>query len=204
MKNYFLLQVVLLFSMTIFSNALYSQSSNDKYNALNNYLETIIKDTTQIVYVAKEKINSNQTLNIFGLNDIMSIDSLGNGKGDSKLFKKEYFEKMNKEYKDRCETSMGIWCNHEFWTKDNFRHKNVVLESMNNNKGIELIVVKYKRTDISVYGFSEPIYYQDKKYVVFTVLKSHLAGYSLFIIVMKKNKDKWVLTHKGENPNIIN
>ena len=94
MKNYFLLQVVLLFSMTIFSNALYSQSTNEKYIALNNYLEKIVKDTTQIVYVAKEKINSNQTLNIFELNDIMSIDSLGNGKGDSKLFKKEYFEKI--------------------------------------------------------------------------------------------------------------
>lgn len=204
MKNYFLLQVVLLFSMTIFSNALYSQSTNEKYIALNNYLEKIVKDTTQIVYVAKEKINSNQTLNIFGLNDIMTVDSLGNGIGDSKLFKKEYFEKMNKEYKDRCETGTGIWCNHEFWKKDDFTYNNVILESMNNNKGIELILDKYKRTDISVYGFSEPIYYQDKKYVVFTVLKSYMAGYSHFIIVMKKNKDKWIVTHKGENPNIIN
>lgn len=82
--------------------------------------------------------------------------------------------------------------------------KMLFLESMNNNKGIELIVDKYKRTDISVYGFSEPIYYQDKKYVVFTVLKSYMAGYSHFIIVMKKIKDKWIVTHKGENPNIIN
>lgn len=204
MKKYFLIQVILLFSMTIFSNGLYAQSTNEKYNAINYYFETIIRDTTQVVLVAKEKISSNETLNIFGLNDIMSIDSLGNGKGDSKLFKKEYFEKMNKEYKDRCETGMGIWCNLDFWKKDDFRYNNVILESMNNNKGIELILDKYKRTDISVYGFSEPIYYQDRKYVVFTVLKTQMAGNSFIIIVMKKNKDKWVVTHKGENTNIIN
>jgi hypothetical protein len=75
---------------------------------------------------------------------------------------------------------------------------------MNTNKGIELIIEKYNKFDIKVYGFSEPIYYQNKKYLVFTVNKLTLNGSHSNIIVMKKISGKWIMTHKGENPNIIN
>jgi hypothetical protein len=204
MKNYFFYTVIILLWITNFSNVLFAQSANEKYKALNDYLATIIKDTTQVIFVAKEKINSNETLNTFGLNDIMIIDTAGNGRGDDKLYKKKDFEKMKKEYKNRCLPGKRIWCNEDFWSKDNFRHKKVVLESMNTNKGIELIIEKYNKFDIKVYGFSEPIYYQNKKYLVFTVNKLTLNGSHSNIIVMKKISGKWIMTHKGENPNIIN
>lgn len=204
MKNYlFYITVIFLFAFN-FSNRLFAQLSNEKHKALNDYLETIIKDTTQIVFVAKEKINSNETLKIFGLNDLMIIDSKGNGKGDYNLYKKKDFKKMKEEYKDRCLPGKRIWCNEDLWSKDSFRYKKVILESMNTNEEIEIILDKYNRVDIDVYGFSEPIYYQDKKYLMFTVIKSHLAGYSLFIIIMKKIKGKWITAYKGGNPNIIN
>ena len=204
MKNYFFYTVIILFCITNFSNVLFAQSTNEKYKALNDYLGTIIKDTTQVIFVAKEKINSNETLNTFGLNDIMIIDTAGNGRGDDTLYKKKDFEKMNKEYKNRCLPGKRNWCNEDFWSKDNFRNKKVILESMNTNKEIELIIEKYNKLDIKVYGFSEPIYYQNKKYIVFTVNKLTLNGSHSNIIVMKKISGKWIMTHKGENPNIIN
>lgn len=204
MKNYFFYTVIILLCITNFSNVLFAQSTNEKYKALNDYLGTIIKDTTQVTFVAKEKINSNETLNTFGLNDIMIIDTAGNGRGDDTLYKKKDFEKMKKEYKNRCLPGKRIWCNEDFWSKDNFRHKKVILESMNTNKEIELIIEKYNKLDIKVYGFSEPIYYQNKKYLVFTVNKLTLNGSHSNIIVMKKISGKWIMTHKGENPNIIN
>lgn len=203
MKNYFFYTIILL-SIANFSNALFAQSRNEKYKALNDYFETIIKDTTQVVFVAKEKVNSNETLNIFGLNDIMIIDSAGNGKGDNTLYKKRAFNKMKKEYKNSCVPGKRIWCNDDYWTKDNFGYKKVVLESMNTSKEIEVILDKYNRADIKVYGFSEPIYYQNKNFIVFTIHKSYLAGASTHIIVMKKIKGKWVVTHMGSNPNLIN
>lgn len=150
MRNYIFYTVILLLSITNFSNVLFAQSTNEKYNALNDYFGTIIKDTTRAFFVAKEKINSNETLNIFGLNDIMIIDSAGNGKGDATLYKKKDFEKMKNEYKDKCLPGKRIWCNEDFWSKDNFRYKKVILESMNTNKEIEIILDKYNRADIEV------------------------------------------------------
>ncbi|SHH21343.1 hypothetical protein SAMN05444372_1261 [Flavobacterium micromati] len=205
MKNYFFYTAIILLCITNFSNVLFAQLTNEKYKALNDYFETIVKDTTQVVFVAKEKINSNETLNIFGLNEILIVDSVGNWKSDIALFKKKEFEKMKKEYKNRCVSGKRIWwCTDDYWRKDNFRYKKIVLESMNTNKGIELIFEKYSGIDIDVYGFSEPIYYQNNKYVVFTVHKSHMAGTNTIIVIMKKIKCKWIVTHIGSNPNIIN
>lgn len=201
MKNYFFYTVITLLFIT---NTLSAQSTIEKYKALNDYIETIIKDTSQVMFVAKEKINPNETLKIFKLNDIMIIDSAGNGRQDNMLYKKKDFEKMQKEYKNKCVPGKRIWCNDDYWWKDNFKYKKVVIESMNTDKGVELINDKYNRFDIFVYGFSEPIYYQNNKYVVFTIHKSHMAGASTRIIIMKKNKGKWVVTHQGSNPNIIN
>lgn len=204
MKNYFIYNVIILLFITNFSNALFAQSTNEKHKALNDYLETIIKDTTQVVFIAREKINSNETLKIFGLNHIVIVDFAENGIGKGTLFKMKDFAKMKKEYKNRCVTGKRIWCNDDYWTKDNFRYKKIALESMNTDKEIELILDKYNRADIKVYGFSEPIYYQNKKYIVFTMHVSHMAGASTRIIIMEKIKGKWIMTHEGSNPNIMN
>ena len=205
MKNNFFYTFLILISITNFSNTLLAQSTNEKQQALNDYFETIIKDTTQIIYVAKEKINSNETLNIFGLNEILIVDSVGNWKSDTTLYKKKTFNKMKKEYENSCKPGKRVlWCNNDYWSKDNFRYKKVALESMNTNKEIELILDKYNRADIKVYGFSEPIYYETKRYIIFTMHISHMAGASTQIIIMQKIKNKWIVTHIGSNPNIIN
>ena len=85
MKNYFFYTAIILLVITNFSNSLFAQKKNEKYKALNAYFETIIKDTTQNVYVAKEKINSNETLKIFGLNKIIVINHFGNGSKEENI-----------------------------------------------------------------------------------------------------------------------
>ena len=175
----------------------------EKLEAINDYFETIIKDTTQVIFVATEKINSNETLKIFGLNDIMIIDSVGNGIGDNTLYNKKDFEIMKTKYKNKCLKGKRIWCKNDFWTKDNFGYKKVILESMNTNNEIESVLKKYNNFDIKIYGFSEPIYYQNKKYIIFTVNISGLNSAKTYIVVMKMINKKWIATHKGSN-NIIN
>ena len=81
---------------------MFAQVTNEKYKALNDNFEIIVKDTTQDVFVAKEKINFNETINIFGLSAIMITDFAWNGRGDTTLYKKKDFEKMKKEYKNKC------------------------------------------------------------------------------------------------------
>jgi hypothetical protein len=203
MKNYFFYTVIILLCITNFSNVLFAQSANEKYKALNDYFETIYKDSTQVIFVGREKINSNETLKIFGLNDIMMIDADGNGKGDDALYNKKDFEIMEAKYKNKCLQGKRIWCKDDFWTEDNFRFEKVVLASMNTDKGIELMVEKYNRGDIEVYGFSEPIPCKNNKYVVFTVHNLLIGATNTIIVVMKKVKCKWIVTHKGST-NVIN
>jgi hypothetical protein len=204
MKNYFFITFIVLLTATNFSNTLFAQSTNERNKALNNYFETIIKDTTQVVFVAKEKITSNETIHIFGLNDIMIIDSAGNGTGDTTLFKKKDFEIMKKKYKNNCIQGRLNWCDNNYWTKEDFRHKKIILESVNYKNGIEPIFKKYNNLNIKVYSFSEPIYYQNKKYIVFTIIRLGFDSGKTNIIIMRKIKGKWIVSHKGENPNIMN
>jgi len=204
MKKYFLHTVIILLFVTNCPNILFAQSINKKNDALNDYFETILKDTTLVVFVAKEKINSNRTIEIFRKNWIFTIDSTGKDVFDKSLFDEKSWKKMKKNYSDKCIAGKLFWCNDNFWITENFRNKNVVLESINNKKGIEHIYKKYNKIDFKVYGFSEPIYYQNKKYVVFTVNISGFNSYQDKIIVMKKNKNKWIVTHQGTDPDLIN
>lgn len=203
MKKYNLFKIITLLFFSTISQSLFSQSQKERNRAINDYFETIYKDTTQVIFVAREKINSNETLKIFGLNDIMIIDAAGNGKGDDVLYNKRDFKIMEAKYKNTCLQGKRIWCKDDFWTKDNFRFEKVVLESMNTDKGIELIVERYNKGDIEVYGFSEPIPYKNNKFVVFTVHKSLIGATKTIIVIMKKVKHKWIVTHKGST-NVLN
>lgn len=171
-----------------------------KYKALNAYFETIIKDTTQNVYVAKEKINSNETLKIFGLNEIMVIDHFGNGKGDTSLYNKNAYEKMKKKHKNSCVPGeRSWWCTDDVWENNDFRYKKVILESINTIKKQEALLLKYDKT----YVFSEPLYYKNRKYLIFTVDTLYPSGSNAYVVIMRKIKGKWIVTHKAQNPNKI-
>jgi len=204
MKNYFFYNAFALLTVFFFSNTMFPQSTNERYQALNDYLETIIKDTTQVIYIAKEKINSNETLKVFKLNEIMIIDSDGNGKEDTTLYKEKDFEVMEKKYQNNCIPGRLQWCKDDYWEIENFKYRKISLQSMNSPKAIELMLKRNYELDIIVHGFSEPIYYQNNKYIVFTKDRSGFDSHHSNIIVMEKRKGKWIVTHKGENPNVMN
>lgn len=173
--------------------------TNDKYNALNDYFETIEKDSIKKIFVAREKINSNYTLEIFKLNQIQAFDSKGNITTDTKLFKEKDFEKLKGENPDPPIQDERIWATNKYWNKNYFKHNKIIFESMNTKKGIESLIEKYDKSNICVYSFSEPIYYQNKKYLVFTNFKICIANGSSFVVIMQKIKSKWIRTHEAFN-----
>lgn len=177
-------------------------TTNEKHEALNDYLETIEKDSNKEIFIAREKINSNYTLEIFKLNEIQAIDSKGNITPDTHLFNEKDWRKFNIKNPDQPIEKEKIWDTGKYWTKNDFRHSKTIFESMNTKTGIESIIEKYDKSNICVYSFSEPVYYQNKKYLVFTNFKICIAGGSPVVIVMKKIKEKWIRTHEAFNPNM--
>lgn len=201
MKNYFFCSLILLLTVN-FSASLSAQKKKDKYEALNTYFETIVKDTTQTIYVAKEKISSNETLTIFESNVKMINDPVNNCKAYTKLFNWRDFEKMKKKYKNTCTPSERVWwCSNAFWETNDFKYKKVLLESMNTVKNQEYLTYKYHGR---VYAFSEPIYYQNKKYLVFTAEALFMSGARITIVIMEKVKSKWTVMSEWSNPYLYN
>lgn len=202
-QNIFSLTLTLMVTLC-FSCKGWTQTVNEKNKALNDYLETIFKDPTQVIYVAKEKISNNETLNILSKKDIILIDIDGNGTGDPTFIKEKDFKTLRKTYKNNCKTGILIWCTDKYWLKEDFKNHKVVLETVKTEKRIQAINEKYNNYELMVYSFSEPIYYQNKKYLIFTVNISSYFSSKTYTAIMKKNKSKWIMTHKGIDPDVMN
>ena len=204
MKNFFFyLSIIILFTIN-FSNTLFSQSREEKYKILSTYLEGLVKHSGNEIFIAKEKINNNTTIDVLKKDWIFVLNSNGKWVHDRLFFNKESWQKMEKKYKNGCLSGKLNWCNNDFWSKENFAYNKVIFESMNTDKGIESVFKKYNNLHIMVYGFSDPIYYQNKKYIIFTVNISGFNSYEYYIVVMRKKNKKWIITHEGRDPDYIN
>ncbi|CAH0337314.1 hypothetical protein FVB9288_03069 [Flavobacterium sp. CECT 9288] len=78
----------------------HKNDEKEKLEAINNYFETIIKDSNREVYIAQEKLNSNLTLEIFEQKFIQSIDLNGNIEAENHLFNEKEWKKLKKENQD--------------------------------------------------------------------------------------------------------
>ncbi|KIA97063.1 hypothetical protein OA93_15865 [Flavobacterium sp. KMS] len=136
-------------------------STKDKYNALNNYFETIVTDSIKEVIVIKEKDNPNLILDVLKTNQ---INAKGVKRVDKTFFKEKNWEAMKKKYGRIQLPEQGNSLEDEFWTKDDFRHKRIIIE---NYKTQNDLLNKYldmrNDTNYEMYFFSDPIYYHKKK-----------------------------------------
>jgi hypothetical protein len=194
MKKHIIYSFLLLFSFSSFSQ------EKDKFNAINDYLDSIIIPNEEIL-VVKEKISSNETLFIF--QGTISIDpdtkKLERFDGvDEPLYTEKLWEIMKNKYGDTLPKIGRYWLKNQFWNADDFRYKNIEFENY------EICDKKLQRYSYAwpekkIYSFSNPIYYKNKEYVTFTV--SHTSTKSIgfhsnSIIIMKKIKNKWTIYTK--------
>jgi hypothetical protein len=181
-----------------------NDSIGDKHSVLNDFFKYKMKNYSKKIIIVTEKINTNTTLRMLRINNIDSIDPVTRKtiKEDKTFYKEEEWEKTRKKYsKNSIEeiknaTSSGGEC---CWTKEYFNYENVILEKL--NIGSPAFEKKYLESpDYEYYYFSEPIYYQNKEYLIFTVHQGNIIGGlggSSHIIIYGKINGKWLQTHVG-------
>lgn len=178
-----------------------NDSIMDKYQALNDYFETQIKNQSQEVIIMKEKISNNMTLKLLKINDIWAIDSTGMGRKDETFYKEKDWEKLRKQNGnsslEKIENALlerGECC----WTSTNFRFKKIIFEDLEIGKR-DFEKKYFSSPNYDVYWFSEPVYYKNKEYILFTTYKGSLVGSGSLIrlIMMKKIKNKWIQSYEG-------
>ena len=177
-----------------------SCSSNDKYNAVSDYLEKVVSKSTEEKIILKEKIDPNETIYIFkdsnNDNRVSKTDvKEGDVIVDTVLYNERDWEKMSKKYGNKTPFIPKTYLPEKNnWRPSNFRFKKIKFENKDNYydsffNGKDYSLFEKKR----IYIFSEPIYYKEKEYVAFTVSYADFSGiYSTFVVVMKKIKGKWV------------
>ena len=183
-----------------------NDSLSDKLEVINDFLEKKIKNSPRKIMIMSQKINTDMTLRILRINDLYSLDSLARIVEDDKSFyREEEWEKARKKYSKNTiaeiEPAKGR-VDECCWTAGNFNNKNVVFEELN-IASTEFVKKYSSNPDFYYYYFSNPIYYQNKEYLIFTVFDGFifdgLSGSSKIIIYKKKN-GKWIQTHEG-HPN---
>lgn len=186
-----------LFCIVFFiSNLSFAQ---DKKQAINDFLHTIITDYNQKIFIIREKTSTNQVIDIFKGKTYK--DSLTNKwKRDEReeikppLYNEKDWAKMKKEYyhKDKADN---------FWSSDDFNYKHI--EFLSGHSFIEFIVnhSEHHLPKINIFSFSEPIYYSGKKYLVFKVGQGSTESINgitdNYLIIMKKENEKWIIINKS-------
>ena len=186
----------LLFIVFFVSNLSFAQ---DKKQAINDFLHTIIADYNQKIFIIKEKTSTDHVIDIFKGKTYK--DSLTNGwKRDEReeikppLYNEKDWATMKNEYYHKVEAD-------NLWSFDDFNYKHI--EFLSGHSLIEFIVNHSEQhlPKINIFSFSEPIYYSGKKYLVFKVGQGSTESINgltdNYLIIMKKEKGKWFVINKS-------
>jgi hypothetical protein len=159
------------------------------YEPINVFLETQKLDKNRKYILQSNKEENIQALRIFNggegiMHELDPIDSIDYTDG---LYVKKHWEKMYKKYSNDTIK--------KHWEKEDFPNFNFVLEK---GTGLGLsysITVKYMDTGIhEIIIISEPMYYMNKKYIMFYFNKVYFEGStSAKVVIMKKEKGNWVI-----------
>lgn len=194
MKKYFI--SIFLISFNFFF-------SQDKNQALSDYLNTISSDYNHGVIIIKEKINSNNTIDIFkGKTYVDSITrklKRDNREGiKSPLYDEADWIKMKKKY---YKNDNDFWLKNDYWVIENFKVEKMIFVSHTLFFDFIFDYTEKHLPIIKAFAFSEPIYYKNKKYLTFIVNEGNTESINGFtnnyLIVMKKVKGKWVVINKS-------
>lgn len=176
-----------------------NDSVRDKLEVLNDFFDTKIKNRSKKIIIMGQKTNTNLTLRILRINDIYSLDTItGKFKEDKTFYKEEEWEKARKKYSknsiaeiENANYKGGECC----WVAENFNNKNVIFEQLHFGTPVYEKKYFYGSNDYDFFYFSDPIYYQNKEYLIFDFSYGGVfptESYDSGIVIYKKKNGKWV------------
>ena len=182
----YLKKIIVIISLFLYSCA--SSPYLKTYEPINVFLETQKLDKNRKYILQSNKEENIQALRIFNggegiVHELDPIDSIDYTDG---LYVKKHWEKMYKKYLNDTIK--------KHWKKEDFPNFNFALE-----KGTGLvdnyILTKYMNTGIhEIIIISEPMYYMNKKYIMFYFNKVYFEGSSSSkVVIMKKVRGNWVI-----------
>lgn len=182
-------KIVLIISLFTLSCA--SAQYIENYEPINVFLETQKLEKGREYILQRDKADNVQALRIFngGLGEEHIIDPKDPIDPTDGLFAEEHWKKMYKQY---AQDTIP-----KYWKKEDFPAYNFILE---NKKGLFKFDFHKKydgsRMDI-VISISEPLYYMDKKYIMFYFNVSYfLGGGKAEVVIMKKENGKWIIVRE--------
>ena len=192
---------IYLILLILCGNLLFSQ---DKKQAINDFLQTIVSDYNQEIFIVKEKTSINHVIDIFkGKTYKDSVTNLYTRDEREEIKKPLYNEddwiKMKNEYYTKSGKMNPKKVN--FWKSNDFNYNKVGFISI--HLFIEFIINHSEQhlPITPIFSFSEPIYYRCKNYLVFKVAEGNTESIigltDNYLIIMKKENDKWIVFNKS-------
>lgn len=177
MKNKFVLILIILNSIIS-----YSQKKCELYDCINAYLEIKRISKKYHSVLIKEKENNKTVLRIFYGGD--SISNYVNNYR-SPLFNDKAWKELSQKYLNDTIK--------RYWNTKDFPNYNFIYE---NKKGLWnfSFLDKYNNNSMNLYFISEPIYYDNQKYILFEFAEgiTDVRGIQRNqVVVMTKRKNKW-------------
>jgi hypothetical protein len=181
-------KILILFLLIVISSCA-GKKHTEVYEPINVFLETQKLDKNRKYVLQSNKESNKQALRIFnggeGSDHIIDPnDPIDYTEG---IFIEKHWKKMYKTYANDTIK--------KYWKKEDFPQYNFILE-----KGDGLIfkqdfLIRYMNSGINeILAISEPIYYMNKKYVMFYFEKAYFeGGGNPQVVIMKKEKDKWII-----------
>jgi hypothetical protein len=158
------------------------------YEPISVFLETQKLDKSRTYILQSNKEENKQALRIFNggegiVHELDPIDFIDYTNG---IYIKKHWVKLYKKYSNDTIK--------KHWKKEDFPNFNFALEKGTSSVSSH-ILTKYMNTGIhEIIIISEPMYYMNKKYIMFYFNKVYFEGSSSSkVVIMKKVRGNWVI-----------
>lgn len=157
------------------------------YEPINVFLETQKIDKSKVHILQSDKEENRQALRIFngGEGAERYIDPTDPTDYTDGLYVKKHWKKLYKQYVNDTIK--------RHWKKEDFPNYNFILERGTGLMLTRIVIDKYAGTGIREwFTISEPMYYFNRKYILFLFETKHSTrNRSSNLVIMKKEKNQW-------------